>query len=204
MGRSLDYLAAVLAIGFAVGAGCSDGNESATDDAGNENLKRQAAGREVPDQDGGWLERARAQTADIRGPALIREVDIGVACPKSNSIRCDGLGVAVRLRDRGARSLRVWVADREVKMRPIDSNEEQEPREGHLYWKGHLQPAGLLDGPLHSLAESGRFRWGGRPPVAASVRIEARSSGYWTTLGSPQGALFSASFENVSLHAGFG
>lgn len=204
MGRSLLCLVAVLATGFAVGAGCADGNGSATDEAGDEDLKREATDREVADRDGDWLEGAQAQTADIRGPALIREVYIGVACPKSNSIRCDRVGVAIRLRDRGARSLRVWVADREVKMHPINSNEELEPRRGHLYWQGYLQPAGLLDGPLRSLAESGRFRWEGRPAVAASIRIEARSSGHWTTLGSPRGALFSASFDDVSLHAGFG
>lgn len=203
MRRSLVDLVAIPAIALAVGAGCTDGNGSG-DDAGNETLKRQAAGREVADQDGGWDKRAQAQTADIRGPAMIREVYIGVACPNSNSVRCDRVGVAVRLRDRGARSLRVWVAGREVEMRSTDSNGEPKRRQGHLYWEGYLQPAGLLDRPLHSLAESGRFRWEGRPSVAASIRIEARSSGYWTTLGSPRGALFSASFDNVSLHAGFG
>jgi hypothetical protein len=188
---------AVLAITLSVLAGCED--EPATDGAGGGSGDTRA----VNDQDA-WLERADARMADIRGPGLIREIYIGVACPNANRLRCDRVGVAIRLRDHGARRLRAWVASRAVKMRPVESGEEARPREPHRYWEGYLQPAGLVDGPLRSLAQSGTFRWEGRPSVAASVRIDARSSGHWTTLGARRGALFSARFEDVSLHAGFG
>lgn len=84
-------------------------------------------------------------------------------------------------------------------MRRADGGEES-----GTYWEGSLQPAGLVDGPLRPLAQSGTFRWEGLPPVAAPVTIGVESSGHWTVPGTPAGAFFSATYDNVPLLAGFG
>jgi hypothetical protein len=41
------------------------------------------------------------------------------------------------------------------------------------YYEGFLQPAGLLDGPLRVRPEGGPYRWFGRHPVTAQVRLTA-------------------------------
>jgi hypothetical protein len=96
---------------------------------------------------------------------------MGVACRTPNSIRCDRVGLAVRLADRAER-LTATIAGRAVVMK--QTSPFNESGQG---WEGFLRPAGLLDGPLRVRPDSGRYRWHGqqRAPVA-SVRLTASYS----------------------------
>lgn len=144
----------------------------------------------------GWLRGPSANTADIRGPGLINDIYLGLSCPIPNSFECDRVTIAVTL-DEPVQRLRVWIAGRPVAMRPPARN-------GPTYWEGSLQPAGLVDGPLSELAQDGTFQWQGKPPVAASVVVETEASGRETVLGARAGASFSAEYDNVVLHPGYG
>lgn len=194
MGSASRHAAGLLALialagGVLVGALAFGDSPSADDRSSETPIGRQSG-------EPGWLRGPAANTADIRGPGLIRDLYLGLSCPTPNSFECDRVTIAVTL-DEPARELSAWIAGRPVVMRPPGGN-------GPGYWEGSLQPAGLIDGPLSELAQDGVFRWVGKPPVAAAVVIETESSGDETVLGTPAGAFFSATYDNVVLHAGYG
>jgi hypothetical protein len=108
--------------------------------------------------------------------ALARQPYIGVACRNPNSIACDRVGLAVRLK-RPARRLEARVAGHRVRMR---SPGEFVTGRG-IGWEGYLQPAGLKSGALAVEPELGTTdRWIGRKPVTATVSLRAHDrDGTW-------------------------
>jgi hypothetical protein len=108
--------------------------------------------------------------------ALAR-VYMGVACPQSNSIRCDRVGLAVWL-PRRARRLEASISGRPLKMHwraAVDAADYDITKYRRVnYYEGYLAPAGLIDGPLRVQPERGRYHWTGRHPVSTRVRLVAR------------------------------
>ena len=107
-------------------------------------------------------------TTGTRGERLLsRAPYLGVACPEANSLACDRVGLAVWLRRPGARVTAT------INGRPLRLHAGR--RDGRAAWyRGYLQPAGLLDGPLKVTPDRGRHFWQGSHPKDAFVRIEIR------------------------------
>lgn len=101
---------------------------------------------------------------------------MGVSCRLPNSIRCDGVGLAVWLPRRATR-LEASIAGKPVTMRARgaagDARFGRKRFRSVAYYEGFLQPAGLLDGPLRVRPDKGRHRWLGRHPVSATVHLTA-------------------------------
>jgi hypothetical protein len=95
---------------------------------------------------------------------LSREPDVGVACPRANSIACDRVGLALWL-EVPARRVTATIDGRALRLRPSRWRNRQAP------WIGYLQPAGLLDGPLKVTPDRGRDHWEGRHPKTAHVVV---------------------------------
>jgi hypothetical protein len=98
-------------------------------------------------------------------PKLARQPQIGVSCPRANSIRCDRVGLAIWLKHDPAH-LSASIEGRPLKMRLLPN-----PQESH--WEGFLQPAGLIDGALKVRPDRGRYYWTGKHPVYARVKISS-------------------------------
>jgi hypothetical protein len=96
---------------------------------------------------------------------LSRPPDVGVACPRANSIACDRVGLAVWLR-RPAQRVTATIDGRPLRLRA--------GRPDGAGYEGYLQPAGLLDGPLEVTPDRGRFYWQGSHPRDARLQIVIR------------------------------
>jgi hypothetical protein len=109
---------------------------------------------------------------------------VGVSCETPNSVECDRVGVAVRLRpDEPAQRLEAWLNGRRVAMsgrRVTMSTHRQGEGQGRRIWpakrtwvfEGFLDDAGLDGGPLEvRLRPDGR--WLGVPPVRGKLRVVA-------------------------------
>lgn len=95
---------------------------------------------------------------------LSREPDVGVACPRANSIACDRVGLALWLAV-PARRVTATIDGRALRLHPTRWRNKQAP------WIGYLQPAGLLDGELRVTPDRGRDHWEGRHPKHARVVV---------------------------------
>ena len=95
---------------------------------------------------------------------LSREPDIGVACPRANSIACDRVGLALWL-GVPARRVSATIDGRALVLHPSRARNRQAP------WIGYLQPAGLLDGELKITPDRGRDYWAGRHPKSARLVV---------------------------------
>lgn len=96
---------------------------------------------------------------------------MGVACPVPNSIACDRVGLAVRLR-RPARAVVAAIGDRRFKLDDPEWSGRLEPG-GRRGFAGFLRRAGL-GAPGEPLAVNPRRsdgRWLGSRPVVADVRL---------------------------------
>jgi hypothetical protein len=97
--------------------------------------------------------------------------DMGVACRVPNSIACDRVGLAIRLR-RPAVAVSATVDGA-----PLRLNDREWSGPAHngrrTMFVGFLQPAGLLNGPLKVRPDGGRYHWIGSHPVFARVHIVA-------------------------------
>jgi hypothetical protein len=102
--------------------------------------------------------------------ALVRAPDLGVACRRANSIRCDRVKMAVWLRG-PVRSLTATIDGRTFRL--------HRPRSREGYWEGTLTHAGLLTPgrELHVTPDRGRYYWAGRHPVTAVVRLRTKGPG---------------------------
>ena len=101
---------------------------------------------------------------------LSAALGIGVACPRApNSIACDRVGIAVFLPTARAR-LRATIAGRSVQLRNLSTGAC--PRTGCFY-SAYMRHAGLLDGALRVVPDTGRYHWYGRHPVTATIRLDA-------------------------------
>jgi hypothetical protein len=103
---------------------------------------------------------------------------MGVACPRApNSIACDRLAIGVFMTT-APRRLVATAGGRSVVLRdqtttcPAGPSCAQPYRGPHFY-TGYPQPAGLIDGALRVTPDAGRYRWYGRHPLTATLRITA-------------------------------
>lgn len=115
--------------------------------------------------------RDRARSASPRPAvlALPKPPGIGVACPAApNSIACDRVGIAVWLAHVPKR-VNAVIGGHSVRLRAAQPHSRDCP----CFFTGYLQPAGLLDGALRVTPDAGRYRWYGRHPVTATMRITA-------------------------------
>jgi hypothetical protein len=99
------------------------------------------------------------------GQLLRRPPDLGVACPRANSLRCDRVGLAVWLEHPAAR-VSATVDGRPLRLTVAHWSTQRPP------WLGYLHPAGLLDGALRVTPDSGRYGWQGRHPKRARLVID--------------------------------
>jgi len=110
--------------------------------------------------------------------ALPEPPGMGVACPGApNSIACDRVAIGVSMTTT-PRRLVATVGGRSVLLRDQTSTCAGDPPCAHPYtgphfYTGFLQPAGLLNGALRVTPDAGRYRWYGRHPLTARLRITA-------------------------------
>lgn len=109
---------------------------------------------------------------------------VGVSCKRPNSVACDRVGVAVRLRpDEPAERLEAWLNGRKVVMsgrRISMSTHRQDGGRGRRTWpakrtwifEGFITNAGLDDGSLEVRPQPDG-RWLGVPPVHGKLRVVA-------------------------------
>jgi hypothetical protein len=116
--------------------------------------------------------RAVPPAGRTAGPATARHVgplarvpDLGLACPRPNSLACDRVGLGVWL-DRPAVGVTATIAGR-----PLSLHAGGFGGRGPKYWEGYLQPAGLLAGPLKVTPDGGRDFWAGGHPKYARLVI---------------------------------
>ena len=126
-------------------------------------------------------------TRDDGRAVLSRPPYLGVACPQANSIACDRVGLAVWLKHPAVRVVAT------IEGRPLRLHAGRPDGRGAWY-RGYLQPAGLLDGPLKVTPDRGRWYWQGGHPKDARLHIVIRRAG---------GAIDRTSLA-VALHAGWG
>lgn len=138
-------LAIALAVVLAAGCGGDDGGHNRSQGSGDQS--------------------ARASAEEL----LRRDPYMGVSCRIPNSFACDRVGLAVWLREPAAR-VDAAIAGRELE---LDDPEWSGPaKDGQRrMFTGFLQPAGLIDGPLHVTPDAGPNRWIGRKPVSAAVEL---------------------------------
>lgn len=123
--------------------------------------------------------RDRARPASPRPSvlALPKPPGIGVACPAApNSIACDRVGIAVWMSTTPAlpAHLVATIGGRSVELRDLtDAAYCASRRPCSHFYTGYLHHAGLLDGALKVQPDQGRYRWYGRHPVTATMRITA-------------------------------
>jgi hypothetical protein len=113
----------------------------------------------------GSVTTAAAAAADHGERYLSRPPDVGVACPRANSIACDRVGLAVWL-ERPAERVTATIDGRSLRLRA--------GRPDRAGYEGYLQPAGLLDGSLKVTPDRGRFYWQGSHPRDARLHIVIR------------------------------
>ena len=101
---------------------------------------------------------------------LERAPYLGVACPRTSSIACDRVGLAIFTR-RAAAGVRATIAGRSFNL--TDDPRQVGPHQpGQPYmFVGFLHHAGLRDGPLAVRVENDRSRWTGKHPVDATLRL---------------------------------
>jgi hypothetical protein len=112
-------------------------------------------------------EAATATTATRGERLLSRTPYLGVACREANSLACDRVGLAVWLRRPAAR-VTATINGRALRLHA------GRPDGRRAWYRGYLQPAGLLDGPLRVTPDRGRYFWQGSHPKDALVRIRIR------------------------------
>jgi hypothetical protein len=123
---------------------------------------------------------------------LAEEPYMGVSCRIPNSIACDRVGLAVRLR-RPAISVSATIAGSALSLNdPAWSGPSRNARRSDF--SGFLQPAGMLNGPLKLRPDRGRYYWIGSHPRSARVQIVVN-------FGSRRMVQTTAT---VELHAGWG
>ncbi len=95
---------------------------------------------------------------------------LGVSCPRTSSIACDRVGLAVFTRSAAA-DVRATIAGRSFDL--TDDPRQVGPHQpGQPYmFIGVLHHAGLRHGPLAVRVENGRNRWTGKHPVDATLRL---------------------------------
>jgi hypothetical protein len=130
---------------------------------------------------------APATLSDHGERFLSRAPEVGVACPRANSIACDRVGLAVWLK-RPADRVTATIDGRPLRLHA------GRPDGREAWYQGFLQPAGLLDGALKVTPDRGRLHWQGRHPKDARLRIVIRRA---------SGATDRASL-TVPLRAGWG
>lgn len=107
-----------------------------------------------------------SQAVETRGQRFLRQGPyLGVACPVPNSIACDRVGLAVRLK-RPAVRVTATVNGRSLHLRPGGLGGT-----GPTSWEGYLQPAGLLSGRSKIRPDRGRYFWEGRHPHDTQVAL---------------------------------
>jgi hypothetical protein len=109
----------------------------------------------------------------------VARIYMGVACERSNSIRCDRVGLAVWLPER-ARTLEASLAGARVRMRWRATTagadfDVTRYRRVH-YYEGFLAPAGLIDGALRVQPDGGRYHWTGAHARSARMTLVAREA----------------------------
>jgi hypothetical protein len=103
------------------------------------------------------------------GHVLAETPSLGVACRVPNSLACDRVGLAVRLRA-PAVAVSATIDGRPLELDDPDwSGPARAGRRRVL--AGFLHPAGLLSGPLAPQADDGPGRWVGRHEVEAGVGL---------------------------------
>jgi hypothetical protein len=109
--------------------------------------------------------------------ALPKPPGIGVACPAApNSIACARVGIAVWMSTTPDRPVRVvaTIGDKSVELYDrTDAAYCRSKRPCLHFYTGYLHHAGLLNGALKVQPDHGRYRWYGRRPVTATMRITA-------------------------------
>ena len=109
--------------------------------------------------------------------ALPKPPGIGVACPMmANSIACDRVGIAVWMSTTPAlpAHLVATIGDRSVELHDqTDAAYCASKQPCSHFYTGYLHHAGLLNGTLKVRPDQGRYRWYGRHPVTAALRITA-------------------------------
>jgi hypothetical protein len=101
---------------------------------------------------------------------LERAPYLGINCPRTNSIACDRIGLAIFLRSAAA-DVRATIAGHSFDL--TDDPRQVGPHHpGQPYmFIGVLHHAGLREGPLAVRVENGRSRWTGKHPVDATLRL---------------------------------
>jgi hypothetical protein len=94
---------------------------------------------------------------------------LGVACREPNSLACDRVGLAVRLRA-PAVAVSATIDGRPLQLDDPDWSGPVHAGRRRLL-AGFLHPAGLLSGPLAPQPDDGPGRWVGRRPVEAGVGL---------------------------------
>lgn len=120
--------------------------------------------------------------------------DIGVACRRANSVRCDRLGFDVVLREPATR-VSVSIAGRPIHV--VTPGPVSHAAARGKDWGGFLQDAGFTrrGSPLFIRTHGSRDRWVGEPPVRADIRITATFS---------SGRSVTKTFRSVNLRPGWG
>jgi hypothetical protein len=108
---------------------------------------------------------ARAPSRPFGAAIPVEDIYLGVSCSEPNSVRCDQVGLYVRLR-RPARRVTALVAGREARLRERAAPSIQTG----THWEAFLDDAGLDDGPL-AVQANAHGRWFGVPKVRARVRL---------------------------------
>jgi hypothetical protein len=121
-------------------------------------------------------ERAKPASPQPSVLALPKPPGIGVACHTANSIACDRVGIAVWMSTTPAlpAQLVATIGDTSVELhdRTDAAYCASKPPCSHFY-TAYLDHAGLLNGALEVRPDEGRYRWYGRHPVTAAMRITA-------------------------------
>jgi hypothetical protein len=101
---------------------------------------------------------------------LERAPYLGVNCPRTSSIACDRVGLAIFLRSAAA-DVRATIGGRSFDLTD-DPSQVGPHKPGQPYmFIGVLRHAGLRRGPLAVRVENGRSRWTGKHPVDATLRL---------------------------------
>jgi hypothetical protein len=97
---------------------------------------------------------------------LARAPYLGVACRRANRFACDRVGLAVWLRRAPASPVAATIDGRALTL----TDPGWSSQTGRMAI-GYLHPAGMVDGPLHVVADDGPGRYVGRRPVHAGIGL---------------------------------